>query len=172
MEYTLAQIKEKITTNPQWTERAILALYRLQTSEEQHNQQTVENNKRGFNGVDAPILSSFASWMRGGTRHLTAKQLTIAQKRIGKYAAQLYGIANANECHTVKYSFSQFTCNGITAVAEASDIQFAPVQHIEIDNITYEFEDYDRNNDNEITAWNYTARGRQAKYLVVRILND
>jgi hypothetical protein len=96
-EYTPVQIKEKITTVPQWTERAILALYRLQTDEEKHNRQTVEQNHKGFNVVDAPILSSFASWMQNGTRHLTPKQLMIAQKRIGKYAAQLYEIANSRD---------------------------------------------------------------------------
>ena len=91
--YTVDEIKEKVTTDPRWTELAIVALYGKQTLSEQVSQQTVEHNSVGFNGCDAEILSSFAEWVLSG-RRLTVKQLALAQKRIGKYSGQLTVIAN------------------------------------------------------------------------------
>jgi len=93
MTYTREEIREKITTNPQWTERAIVALYKKQTDQEQINGQTIEHNGMGFNGLDAEILTSFALWIGKG-RHLTPKQLQVAQKKLSKYATQLTLIAN------------------------------------------------------------------------------
>ena len=94
--FTKEQIKNNITTIPKWTERAILALYRCQTSEEQVTQETREENSVGFNGVDAKFLSSLAQQLLNGYS-LSPKQLTYAQKAIGKYAGQLYRIQTTKE---------------------------------------------------------------------------
>lgn len=85
-------IKEKITTNRQWTERAVVVLYNRQTTDEQRASETKEKNHIGFSGPDAYILSEFARWVISG-KSLTPKQLTLTQKRIGKYAGQLLKIA-------------------------------------------------------------------------------
>lgn len=93
---TKEQIKQKVMTDRLWTEKAVLAIYKLQTSDEQRGKFTNHENKVGFNKIDAEILTSFAQWLLTG-RHLSQKQLSIAQKRIGKYSGQLYAIASQKE---------------------------------------------------------------------------
>jgi len=96
MKYTSHEIKVKVQTNSKWAEKAIVALYKFQTSEEQYLRETVFHNKVGFNGVDAEILSSFAQQIVAG-RTLSHKQLSIAFRKLGKYAKQLERIATAKE---------------------------------------------------------------------------
>ena len=90
------EIKHRVQTQPAWTIRAILALYAFQTDEEQALRHTKVQNKVGFNGVDAGILSSFAEQIIAG-HNLTLKQLRTAQRKIGKYAKQLHRIACTRE---------------------------------------------------------------------------
>lgn len=92
---TKDEIKKKITAERPWTERAVVAIYERQTADEQQDGETRHNNKVGFSGPDAYILSEFARWLNSG-KHLSQKQLVLAQKRIGKYAGQLLLIAEAN----------------------------------------------------------------------------
>lgn len=88
----LTKIKEKVATVQQWTERAILAIYKLQTVDEQAVGHTKVHNAVGFSGPDSELLTSFAQGIeRYG--HLTPKQLFIAQKKMPKYAGQLCDIA-------------------------------------------------------------------------------
>ena len=94
-ELTKESIKEKITTDRTWTERAVVVIYEYQTADEQQDAETRHNNKVGFSGPDAYILSEFARWLNSG-KHLSQKQLALAQKRIGKYAGQLLLIARTN----------------------------------------------------------------------------
>lgn len=91
--YTREQIQNKITTDPKWVERGIVAIYRYQTSAEQRDQTTEVNNKVGFNSVDAQLLSSFAKHILNG-RSLTERQLPYAFRKMKKYAGQLTKIAN------------------------------------------------------------------------------
>ena len=86
--YTKEEIKTLITTRRAWTERAILALYRYQTLDEQRTLQTQHDNRVGFNGFDSPFLSELAQRLLR-KQHLTDKQLHAAQKMVGKYAGQL-----------------------------------------------------------------------------------
>jgi hypothetical protein len=88
----LIEIKEKVATDPRWTERAILAIYKMQTREEQAKGVTKVHNGIGFTGPDGEIFSSFAQWIKLHG-HLTPKQLFIAQKKMPKYAGQLCDIA-------------------------------------------------------------------------------
>ena len=76
-----------------WATRALLAIYRNQTVDEQMTGETVEDNGIGFTGTDANILSSFAEQVQNG-RTLSVKQLVILNKKIGKYAGQLIRMAN------------------------------------------------------------------------------
>lgn len=92
--FTVTEIKENVSTNAAWAEKAIIALYHEQTGDEQATKTTHELNGRGFNGTDAGILSSFAEQMiRRTNYHLSEKQLKIAFKKLPKYAGQLSRIA-------------------------------------------------------------------------------
>lgn len=91
-ELTKEYIRCKVTTEARWTERAILALYSMQTDDERTDKETHHENSIGFNGFDAPLLSDYAVWIQAG-HHLSARQLEVAQRRIGKYAGQLLLIA-------------------------------------------------------------------------------
>ncbi len=73
--------------------RALLAVFKRQTPEEQTFEATKYLNGVGFNGNDGPILSIMAKGvLKYG--HLTPKQSAFVAKRIVKYAAQLAEIAN------------------------------------------------------------------------------
>lgn len=91
--YTAAEIMVKVSTDPKWIARAIVAIYQRQTSTEQMIGQTTDKNGIGFNGVDAFILSSFAQQIISG-RTLSEKQLAIAFRKMPKYSGQLAKIAN------------------------------------------------------------------------------
>ena len=91
---TTEQIREKVSSDPRWAARAIVALYNCQTAEEQAADATVVKNRMGFNGTDAFILSSFARQVQEG-RTLSQKQLAIAYKKLPKYAKQLETLASA-----------------------------------------------------------------------------
>jgi hypothetical protein len=104
-DYTREQVRHLLSTDQKWAERAIVILYRnRQTTTEQNVQQTVENNERGFQQMDARFFSSLAEWIenRGKQgvplgRRLTPKQYACAMKpwgrnripRVAKYARQI-----------------------------------------------------------------------------------
>lgn len=73
--------------------KALVKLYARQTIDEQKDHETKEYNNIGFNGVDAPILTSFAEFYQK-KGFLSQKQLVIARKKIMKYANQLCSIVN------------------------------------------------------------------------------
>lgn len=89
---TQDEIKAKVANEARWCERAILAIYARQTADEQESYTTTHHNGVGFSACDAEIMTSFALQLRKG-RRLSAKQLTIAQKRMPHYARQLNEIA-------------------------------------------------------------------------------
>lgn len=101
--WTVEQIKYNLQNNDNWVVRAVSAVYKFQTAIEQCNNVTVEDNGVGFNAVDALLLCSFAQqiekWNNSdpNTRHknpLSVKQVSLARKKILKYAKQLTRIAN------------------------------------------------------------------------------
>jgi hypothetical protein len=81
-------VKNQLSTNPAWAQRAIVKLWQRQTADEQASQNTGHDNGVGFNGTDAFILSSFAEQINKG-RTLSPKQLTIAFKKLPKYSRQI-----------------------------------------------------------------------------------
>lgn len=87
-ELQLSFLKTKITTDPRWTERALLKIFEAQTASEQVTESTNHHNGVGFTGSDAPFLTSCAKRVlfKG---HLTEKQLPWVFKKMGKYARQL-----------------------------------------------------------------------------------
>lgn len=78
---------EQILTNPQALKQVLLYLYQFQTPIEQQADVTVELNGKGFNHVDAEILSSFAKQVLKGYE-LTPKQYNILKLRLPKYHSQ------------------------------------------------------------------------------------
>lgn len=93
--WTSDEIRELIKTNDKVLYGALKKLYECQTVEEQSARCTTEHNGVGFNGVDGPILSSFAEFLIK-TGFLTAKQKEIARKKLVKYTNQLTYLANAS----------------------------------------------------------------------------
>lgn len=93
MTYTPEIIREKINTNQQWLERAVLALYNRQTTDEQNQFTTTHHNAAGFNSADAGYLTYIAQWINAG-KHLDGKHLDKTRTRVSKYCKQLAEIAN------------------------------------------------------------------------------
>jgi len=91
--HTKETIKELLIRNDQAVARGIMAFFALQTADEQQAESTNKNNGVGFNGSDAPILSSFAKQLQNG-RTMSDRQMELARKKIIKYAGQLTKIAN------------------------------------------------------------------------------
>lgn len=82
-----------IKTNDRVLYGALLKLYDCQTAEEQVEGNAKVNDGAGFNGVDAPILTSFAEFLKK-TGFLTPKQRNLCRKKIVKYRKQLVLLAN------------------------------------------------------------------------------
>lgn len=91
--WTASEIKVKLQSgNSEWLTRSLMALYDRQTASEKLAMTTTEDNKVGFSGFDAEILSSFAEqWRRNGW--LSPKQFEILTRRLPKYSKQLASIA-------------------------------------------------------------------------------
>lgn len=92
--WTEDEIKHYIQTNDKSLYGALKKLYACQTADEQNSGETKENNGKGFNGLDAPILSSFCEFLNK-TGFLTPKQKILARKKLVKYTKQLTALANA-----------------------------------------------------------------------------
>ena len=73
--------------------RALMLIYKLQTTDEQNMGHLRVVNGVGFTGVDSPILTSFAKQYIE-KKSLTKKQFEILKKKMKKYANQLAMIAN------------------------------------------------------------------------------
>jgi len=91
--YTKDEIKGKLLTNNQWLIRGAMAIYSMQTAQEQRAEITLEDNGVGFNGVDAPFCSSLIDQWE--TRNsLSERQWAALRKCMVKYSGQLCKIAN------------------------------------------------------------------------------
>lgn len=86
--YTKEQIKQNLTSNPLWIERALVRLYQLQTNDEQSSKTTLTHNGQGFNKPDSSYLSYCAQWLLKGN-HLNQKHLEKCGKRLPKYWFQI-----------------------------------------------------------------------------------
>ena len=91
--WTEDEIKILIQENDKVLYGALNKLYNEQTADEQADKSTKVHNGVGFNGVDAPILSSMAEFLKK-TGFLTPKQKTLARKKLIKYNKQLTRLAN------------------------------------------------------------------------------
>lgn len=91
--WTAEEIRTLIQTNDKVLYGALRKLYACQTEDEKVAGTTSHNNGKGFNGIDAPILSSFCEFLNR-TGFLTVKQKAIARKKLVKYNKQLTTLAN------------------------------------------------------------------------------
>lgn len=88
-----AFVRNKLGTSQAWMLKGLIAIYNLQTVEEQSSGQTNEDNGVGFTGCDAEILSSFAEqYLQRG--RLSPKQMEIIRKKMPRYWAQIISISN------------------------------------------------------------------------------
>lgn len=99
MTVTKEIVQNLLATNDRAVARALIVLLDYQTQDEKERQSTSHANGRGFNHVDAPLMTSMAEQIKRG-RTLSQKQLDWlrgvgkARSRIGKYAQQLADHAN------------------------------------------------------------------------------
>ena len=91
--WTEEEIKHLIQVNDNVLYGALKTIYAEQTADEKASRQANHQNGVGFNGADAPILSSFAEFLNK-TGFLTPKQKIIARKKLVKYNKQLTRLAN------------------------------------------------------------------------------
>jgi len=85
---TLVTLQAKLRSDVRWAQRALLAIFRNQTADEQIAADVKHHNQMGFRCMDSIILTSFANQLqqRGS---LSPKQMSIVHKLMPKYARQL-----------------------------------------------------------------------------------
>jgi hypothetical protein len=89
-------VREQLRTNDIWAKAALLRIYDYQTQDEKQSEQTSHNNKVGFTGSDAEILSSFAKQLIN-RKFLSPKQMNLLHKRIHKYHNQIIDISDSEK---------------------------------------------------------------------------
>ena len=88
MTWTRDKIDHLLRTNDRAVERAILAIWRRQTSDEQRAGDTKHNNGVGFCSWSAKKGSYYARWIQGG-RHLSGWHLQNARRIALHHSGQL-----------------------------------------------------------------------------------
>lgn len=99
-------IQMLLGTNDLAVERAVVAIFKRQTHDEQRDSDTKHDNMRGFRANHAPTLSFFARIILKGWNgspdgrkqvHLRGLKLEKARRFISQYHRQLCEIANEKE---------------------------------------------------------------------------
>jgi hypothetical protein len=85
---TLNKLQSKLSTDTRWAQRALLAIYKNQTDDEQVGADVTHHNQMGFRCMDAFILTSFVDQLNK-RRSLSPKQMAVVFKLMPKYARQL-----------------------------------------------------------------------------------
>lgn len=98
MTWDKAAIHKLLDENPRAVERALVVIYRRQTSDEQVSFQTTHANSRGFGAYDAEFCTDVAQKLISGRIHtLSPKQLAVVRNKMKRYHRQLCEEANANQ---------------------------------------------------------------------------
>lgn len=97
--WTKETIGQLLNASDKAVERAVLAIYRRQTLDEQHSNCTTHRNGVGFSGAHAELGSYYARWLLSG-RHLTGKHLEKARKMMHHYLSQLLEEAQSRQVAT------------------------------------------------------------------------
>lgn len=128
-------IKKSITENDEKAVKAMLRIFEYQTASEKVSGSASVFNGVGFTGNDAEILTSFChQYNKRG--FLSAKQMALIKKKIGKYAGQLTRLAIENGLY-VKY-------RGVWVVAskvEYSKAKVKAVTNAEFDELMKQFKE-------------------------------
>ncbi len=89
----VSYVREKLNTDNTWLLKALLKIYSFQTIDEQSSESTNHDNGVGFNGIDAPFLTSISKqYLKKGS--LSEKQIYVCRKKMLKYSSQLARIIN------------------------------------------------------------------------------
>jgi hypothetical protein len=81
-------LQQKLATDTRWAQRALLAIFRNQTTDEQYEGTVSHHNAMGFRCMDSHLLTSFATQLQ--TRgFLSPKQMVYVHKKMPIYARQL-----------------------------------------------------------------------------------
>lgn len=91
--WTREQIETLLIENNRAVEKGIVALYQLQTADEQASETTNHHNNMGFCGWAARNGTYYAKWVLSG-KQLTGKHLDKARKICIHHVRQLTEIAN------------------------------------------------------------------------------
>ena len=84
----LTALQQKLANDDRWAIRALLAIFKNQTADEQDKATVRDHNEMGFRCMDAEILTSFAKQVHN-RRDLSMKQMTVVHRLMPKYARQL-----------------------------------------------------------------------------------
>ena len=87
-----ARIAALLDCNDLAVERAVIAIFRRQTADEQATEETRHRNHRGFAACHARRGSYYARWCLAG-RHLDGQHLALARRMTKHYTAQLAEVA-------------------------------------------------------------------------------
>lgn len=93
--WTADSIKHLLDRNDTAVERAVLAIFHRQTSDEQDSGTTKHHNGRGFNAFHAERGTYYANWIQSGHR-LTGVHLERARRMAKRYVGQLAEIAQSH----------------------------------------------------------------------------
>lgn len=98
----LAFFRAALAWQPAWAYRALVLIFQRQTAEERAAGATILLNGVGFSGVDAEILTSFATqYLDKKARYpgtkvwLSPKQEALLGRKMPRYAAQLIALLEA-----------------------------------------------------------------------------
>jgi len=90
------EIRTMLETRDVAVRKGLVSILKFQTRQETDTEETIEDNGVGFNGADAPFLTSLAKQVAAG-RPLSTKQMTFGRRSMLKYAGQLARIANGKQ---------------------------------------------------------------------------
>lgn len=93
--WTRETIAALLESSDRAVERAMVALYRLQTEEEQAQETTRVHNGCGFSAFHAGRGTYYARWVLSG-RNLSGSHLDKARAMARRYVGQLTGIAQGS----------------------------------------------------------------------------
>jgi hypothetical protein len=86
----IAFLREKLTSDIRWTERALLRIFENQTADEQEKDSVAKHNLIGFTTYDAAFLSNVAKRTVCRGYQMSEKQAKYVMLAMGKYARQLF----------------------------------------------------------------------------------
>jgi len=93
-------LQQKLATDARWAQRALLAIFKNQTADEQCQGSVKHHNQMGFRCMDSYLLTSFANQLQT-KGYLTTKQMDIIFKKMPIYARQLMKFYGEKICKTI-----------------------------------------------------------------------